>query len=88
VVIKARRRFPKWSTMVRRNLLCRVVSGDPSADLNVVIGSAEFPGRRPPIPGRRTKPPDADRPQRLLRIYGTSGGWLAVHRRGWRAFIC
>jgi hypothetical protein len=60
--------------MVRRNLLCRVVSApDPSVDLNVRIGSAEFPeaeAANPVAVADKARRMLTDR-KRLLRIYGT-----------------
>jgi hypothetical protein len=60
--------------MVRRNLLCRVVSApDPSADLNVRIGSPEFPeaeAANPVAVADKARRMLTDR-KRLLRIYGT-----------------
>ena len=60
--------------MVRRNLLCRVVSApDPFVDLNVRIGSAEFPeaaAANPVAVADEARTMLTDR-KRLLRIYGT-----------------
>ena len=60
--------------MVRRNLLCRVVSApDPAADLNVRIGSPEFPEEEagnPVAVADKARKLLTDR-KRLLRIYGT-----------------
>ena len=60
--------------MVRRNLLCRVVNAaDPAADLNVRIGSAEFPeaaAANPVAVADKARQMLTDR-KRLLRIYGT-----------------
>ena len=59
--------------MVRRNLLCRVVSApDPSADLNVRIGSPEFPeaaAANPVAVADKARSLLTDK-KRLLRIFG------------------
>ena len=59
--------------MVRRNLLCRLVSAaEPSADLNVRIGSPEFPeaeSANPVAVTDKARQMLTDR-KRLLRIYG------------------
>lgn len=60
--------------MMRRNLLFRVASSpDPSADLNVTIGSPEFPAelaRNPAAFADDVRKKLTDR-KRLLRIYGS-----------------
>lgn len=59
--------------MVRRNLLCRVVSApDPAADLNVRIGSPEFPeaaAANPVAVADKARSLLTDK-KRLLRIFG------------------
>jgi len=60
--------------MVRRNLLCRVVRApDPSADLNVRIGSPEFPeaeAANPVAVADKARSLLTDK-KRFLRIFGT-----------------
>jgi hypothetical protein len=60
--------------MMRKNLLYRVVkTADPSADLNVEIGSADFPAtmaRNPSAFADEVRKKLTDR-KRLLRIYGS-----------------
>jgi hypothetical protein len=60
--------------MVRRNLLCRIVPApDPKADLNVRIGSPEFPeaeAANPVAVADKARQMLTDK-KRLLRIYGT-----------------
>lgn len=76
--------------MVRRNLLARFVSApDPTADLNVRIGSPEFPEAEAANPMAVT---DKARklltdPKRLLRIYGTEVVIGRVYVGGGRARV-
>lgn len=76
--------------MVRRNLLARLVSApDPTADLNVRIGSPEFPeaeAANPVAVAGKARKMLTDR-KRLLRIYGTEVVIGRVYLGGGRARV-